>query len=79
MVAICNFTPVERNGFRIGVPDQGFWEEALNTDAAIYGGGNRGNLGGGHAEDVAADGHAQSMVLTLPPLSVVVLRRRDEK
>ena len=79
VVAICNFTPVERNGFRIGVPDQGFWEEALNTDAAIYGGGNRGNLGGGHAEDVAADGHAQSMVLTLPPLSVVVLRRCDEK
>ncbi|WP_090213740.1 1,4-alpha-glucan branching protein GlgB [Litoreibacter janthinus] len=76
VVVMCNFTPVERPGFRVGVPKQGFWEEALNTDAAIYGGGNRGNLGGGHTEDIAADGQAHSMVLTLPPLSVVVLRLR---
>lgn len=76
---ICNFTPVERVNFMLGVPEQGFWEEALNTDAAIYGGGNRGNLGGMDATDVGADGHDYSVSLTLPPLSVVVLRLRRKK
>jgi len=52
---------------------------ALNTDAAIYGGGNRGNLGGIDATDVGADGHDYSVSLTLPPLSVVVLRLRRKK
>ncbi|MEM7473310.1 MAG: 1,4-alpha-glucan branching protein GlgB [Pseudomonadota bacterium] len=78
VVVMCNFTPVERPGFRVGVPEQGVWEEVLNTDAAIYGGGNRGNLGGVTSEEVAADGHGHSVVLTLPPLSVVVLRRGTE-
>ena len=79
VVVVCNFTPVERPNFRVGVPKQGFWEEVLNTDAAIYGGGNRGNLGGRDAEDVAADGHAQSITLTLPPLSVVIMRLGQER
>ncbi|MGJ8528073.1 1,4-alpha-glucan branching protein GlgB [Maritalea sp.] len=78
VVVMCNFTPVERSEFRVGVPELGFWEEALNTDAAIYGGDNRGNMGGGEAVKVAADGHAQSLTLTLPPLSVVVLRHRTK-
>jgi len=79
VVVMCNFTPVERLDFRVGVPADGFWEEVLNSDADIYGGGNRGNLGGGDAVDIAADGHAQSVTLTLPPLSVVVLRHRQKK
>ncbi|GAA3868443.1 1,4-alpha-glucan branching protein GlgB [Celeribacter arenosi] len=79
VVVMCNFTPVERTGFKIGVPQSGFWEEVLNTDAAVYGGGNRGNLGGVDATPEAADGHAQSITLTLPPLSVIVLRLRDTK
>jgi 1,4-alpha-glucan branching enzyme len=74
VVVVCNFTPVERLDFRVGVPAAGFWEEVLNTDAGIYGGGNRGNLGGVEATDVATDGQDQSVTLTLPPLSVVVLR-----
>ena len=78
VVVVCNFTPVERLDFRVGVPEQGFWEEVLNTDADIYGGGNRGNLGGGASEDIATDGHAQSIALTLPPLAVVVLRQREQ-
>ena len=78
VVVMCNFTPVERSGFRLGVPDGGFWEEALNTDAEIYGGANRGNLGGVASEDVAADGQIQSVTITLPPLSVVVLRHRRD-
>lgn len=74
VVAMCNFTPVERLDFRIGVPNAGTWDEVLNTDAAIYGGGNRGNLGHVTAEPVPCDGHAHSVTLTLPPLSTVVLR-----
>lgn len=78
VVAICNFTPVERLDFRVGVPRAGFWEEALNTDAEIYGGGNRGNMGGKPSEGIAADGMDQSVTLTLPPLSAVILRLRSE-
>ena len=77
VVVVCNFTPVERNGFRVGVPAHGFWEEVLNTDAEIYGGGNRGNLGGCASSDAPCDGFDASVTLTLPPLSVVVLRHRD--
>lgn len=77
VVVMCNFTPIERVSFRIGVPSAGIWEEVLNTDAEIYGGGNRGNLGHVTAQDVACDGHAQSVVLTVPPLSTVVLRLQN--
>ena len=78
VVVMCNFTPVERTGFTVGVPEAGHWEEVLNTDAEIYGGGNRGNLGGITAAHAPADGHAQSVTLTLPPLSVVVLRHTKD-
>ncbi len=77
VVVICNFTPVERTGFRLGVPAAGFWEEVQNTDAQAYGGGNRGNLGGTDAVAEARDGHDNSVVLTLPPLSSIVLRVRQ--
>ena len=76
VAVICNFTPVERLNFRLGLPRAGHWDEVMNTDAGAYGGGNRGNLGGGGTEEVPADGFAQSMTLTLPPLSVIVLRWR---
>ncbi len=79
VIVICNFTPVERLDFRVGVPKEGFWEEALNTDAKTYGGGNRGNLGGVAATATPHDGHEHSVTLTLPPLSVIVLVQRDEK
>ncbi|WP_126975145.1 1,4-alpha-glucan branching protein GlgB [Frigidibacter oleivorans] len=75
VVVVCNFTPVERTGFRLGFPEQGRWSEVLNTDAAIYGGANRGNLGGVLTEDVASHGLQQSALLTLPPLSVVMFRK----
>ena len=79
VVVMCNFTPVERTDFRLGVPEEGFWEEVLNSDADIYGGGNRGNLGGQTSQDIAADGQAHSIRLTLPPLAVVVLRLKSKK
>lgn len=77
VLVVCNFTPVERNGFRVGVPEAGHWEEVLNSDSALYGGANRGNLGGLDAVTEACDGFSQSIELTLPPLSVVVLKLKD--
>ncbi len=79
VVVMCNFTPVMRSDFRVGVPVPGHWEEVLNTDSAVYDGGNRGNLGGVDSAPQAADGQDHSVQLVLPPLSVVVLRwRKDE-
>lgn len=72
VLAICNFTPVERSDFRIGVPVAGRWREALNTDAAIYGGAGKGNLGGVMAEAAPLDGQAASIRVLLPALSVLV-------
>ncbi|MFN3273855.1 MAG: 1,4-alpha-glucan branching protein GlgB [Paracoccus sp. (in: a-proteobacteria)] len=77
VVVICNFTPVPRPGFRMGVPQAGPWREALNTDAAIYGGSGMGNLGGVMADGGAQDGQPASIAVTLPPLSVVILVAGD--
>lgn len=74
VVVMCNFTPVLRENFRIGVPASGRWEEVLNTDAESYGGSNHGNLGGVRSAPVPHDGQEQSVEIVLPPLSVVVLR-----
>ena len=74
----CNFTPIPRPSYRIGVPRAGFWAEVLNSDAADYGGSGVGNLGGVHSGDVACHGHAQSIVVTLSPLGIVVFKpQRD--
>jgi len=75
VVVVANFTPVEHIGFRVGFPEAGRWTEVLNTDAGVYGGGDRGNLGGVSTEDVPWHGQGQSALLTLPPLSVVMFRR----
>ena len=72
-IAVSNFTPVPRTNYRVGVPRAGFYKESLNTDAAVYGGSNLGNMGGVHSEDVGAHGEGQSIVLTLPPLSTLIL------
>ncbi|GEB02492.1 hypothetical protein GRO01_00680 [Gluconobacter roseus NBRC 3990] len=64
-------TPVPRHDYRIGVPSDGSWHEILNTDAAIFGGSNMGNGGLCHAQHVPSHGEAQSLVLTLPPLSTL--------
>jgi len=75
MLVICNFTPVPRFGYRVGVPDTGRgrdWQEILNTDSAIYSGTNLGNLGQVTATMEPSHGYPLSVVLTLPPLSTVV-------
>ncbi|MBM4120617.1 MAG: 1,4-alpha-glucan branching protein GlgB [Nitrospira sp.] len=76
IVCACNFTPVPRYGYRIGVPMSGRYKELLNSDAAAYGGGNAGNLGGVDAEPVPWQGYPCSVVLMLPPLAVVFLKRQ---
>jgi 1,4-alpha-glucan branching enzyme len=74
ILVILNFTPVPRRDYRIGVPRGGFWREALNSDAADYGGSGAGNLGGVEAQAVPCDGHAHSITLTLPPLGAIFLQ-----
>ncbi|ULB09384.1 1,4-alpha-glucan branching protein GlgB [Cereibacter azotoformans] len=74
VVAAMNFTPVERR-IRLGLPAEGQWDEVLNTDAEIYGGGNRGNLGGVLSEPVHWHGQEHSALVTLPPLSTVIFRQ----
>jgi 1,4-alpha-glucan branching enzyme len=80
LMVVCNFTPVARTAYRIGVPalngrKEVAWHEVLNTDAGIYGGTNIGNLGGVTSEAQPSHGQPASVVLTLPPLSTIVLRQ----
>jgi 1,4-alpha-glucan branching enzyme len=74
VVVAANLTPVERR-IRLGLPSAGHWAEVLNTDAALYGGGNRGNLGGVHTDTKPANGQNQSAEIVLPPLSTVFFRQ----
>jgi 1,4-alpha-glucan branching enzyme len=75
VVAVINATPVVRYGYRIGVPQAGTYRETINTDSHYYGGSNVGNAGGVATAPVPAHGRAQSIVLTLPPLSALLLTR----
>jgi 1,4-alpha-glucan branching enzyme len=74
LVCVFNFSPVPRTDYRVGVPRYGHYAEVLNTDAAVYGGGNMGNLGGVKAEEVPAHNFGDSVRLTLPPLGAVWLK-----
>jgi len=72
---VVNFTPVPRYGYRVGVPEGGRWKEALNSDAALYGGSGIGNHGGIDAEAVPMHGRGWSLNITLPPLACVVFQK----
>jgi 1,4-alpha-glucan branching enzyme len=74
ILVICNFTPVIRENYRIGVPRGGFWRECLNSDAPYYGGSGKGNMGGVEAVPLPSHGRYQSLLLTLPPLGVLFLK-----
>jgi 1,4-alpha-glucan branching enzyme len=76
LVQVFNFTPVARADYRIGVPDPGFYAELLNSDAAVYGGGNVGNGGGVASEPVPSHGFDQSLRLMVPPLGCLYLKKR---
>jgi 1,4-alpha-glucan branching enzyme len=72
-LVVCNFTPVPRYGYRLGVPWAGGWREVLNTDAGNYGGGNIGNGGYVQAQDIPSHDLPASLSLTLPPLATIIL------
>ncbi len=74
VVAVLNFTPVPRDGYRIGVPSPGAYVELANSDASVYGGGNIGNGGVVFAQPIASHGYADSLSLTLPPLGCLLLK-----
>jgi 1,4-alpha-glucan branching enzyme len=73
-LVIGNFTPVERDGYRVGVPQAGHWAEVFNTNAEVYGGNGVGNFGGRMTDATPADGQAQSLTLALPGLSTLVYK-----
>jgi 1,4-alpha-glucan branching enzyme len=72
----CNFTPVPRTGYEFGVPEEGFYEEILNTDSELFGGSNLGNGGMVSTRPVPKHGHDCSLAVTLPPLAVVAFHKR---
>jgi 1,4-alpha-glucan branching enzyme len=74
IVAALNFTPVPRNGWRLGVPFAGRWQVELNSDASAYGGSDTGSRGMLSTEQATSHGQAQSLVLDAPPLGALILR-----
>lgn len=76
LVIVCNFTPVPRFNYRIGVPDWGHYQEILNSDSLHYGGSNLGNNGGCHSDPVHWHNYPHSLSLVLPPLGMVILKKR---
>jgi 1,4-alpha-glucan branching enzyme len=72
----CNFTPVPRSGYEVGVPEEGFYEEILNTDSELFGGSNMGNGGFVSSRPVPRHNRQHSISVTLPPLAVVGFKKR---
>jgi 1,4-alpha-glucan branching enzyme len=79
LLFVCNFTPVVRQNYRVGVPVNGLWKEILNSDAAIYGGSGQGNFGGLSAMPFPIHGRPFSLNMTLPPLGIVVFCPESSK
>jgi 1,4-alpha-glucan branching enzyme len=79
VLVACNFTPVPRDAYRVGVPSGGTWTELLNGDATAYGGSGVGNLGQVKAEEVSYHGRPWSVRLNLPPLAIVILKPRRQE
>jgi 1,4-alpha-glucan branching enzyme len=78
IVIVCNFTPVARFGYRVGVPEGCVYRELLNSDADVYWGSNLGNAGGFAADPMPWQGRPYSLNLTLPPLSVSFFKPERE-
>jgi 1,4-alpha-glucan branching enzyme len=74
LLIVCNMTPVPRHSYRVGVPGSGSWKEILNSDAKEYGGSGQGNFGGVDSVPVICNKKYNSVLLTLPPLGIVVFR-----
>jgi 1,4-alpha-glucan branching enzyme len=78
LVVVANFTPVPREGYRLGVPEGGFYRELLNSDSRYYGGADSGNFGGVSSEPTSWQGLPHSVVITVPPLAVVFFKRERQ-
>jgi 1,4-alpha-glucan branching enzyme len=79
LVFACNFTPLPRGGYKIGVPAGGFYREILNSDSEQFGGSNVGNLGGVTALQKEHHGRPFSITVTLPPMAVLAFQPEREK
>jgi 1,4-alpha-glucan branching enzyme len=77
ILVVCNFTPEARFNYRVGVPFGGGWKEILNSDSIFYGGSGQGNGGWVEASPIPMHGKDFSLSLTLPPLGVIFLRKKD--
>ncbi|MBM5805121.1 MAG: 1,4-alpha-glucan branching protein GlgB [Candidatus Verstraetearchaeota archaeon] len=77
ILVVCNFTPVPRMNYRVGVPRSGIWKEVLNSDAKEYGGSGHGNFGAVEATPVAFHNKYRSLSLTLPPLGILFLKNAE--
>src|SRR5947208_5261487 len=77
MLVVCNFTPVPRMNYHLGVPRGGCWAEMLNSDAKEYGGSGYGNFGGVEATPIAFHNKPYSLTLTLPPLAAIFLKHQE--
>ncbi|MGQ9569753.1 MAG: 1,4-alpha-glucan branching protein GlgB [Thermodesulfovibrionales bacterium] len=74
LVIVSNFTPVPRMEYRIGVPENCFFREILNSDSYLYWGSNMGNAGGVNSDQVPWQGRPYSIKITLPPLSILIFK-----
>ncbi|MEW6380041.1 MAG: 1,4-alpha-glucan branching protein GlgB [bacterium] len=79
IMAVCNFTPVPRENYRLGVPWSGIWKEILNSDARVYGGSGHGNFGQVEATPLPAHGKSCSLSLLLPPLGIIFLKGEESE
>jgi 1,4-alpha-glucan branching enzyme len=77
VVFACNFTPVPRLDYRLGVPLPGFYREVLNSDSEAYGGSNLGNYGGVQAEAKPWHGQPHSILIAFPPLATLIFKREE--
>ena len=77
VLVVANFTPVVRKGYLVGVPEPGFYRELLNSDSARYGGSNTINFDGVSSEPTPCQGQPHLIMLTLPPLGVIFLKREE--
>jgi len=79
LLVVCNFTPLPRHNYRVGVPRRGFWREVLNSDAREYGGSGQGNIGGVEPAPISAHGRLHALTITVPPLSTVFFKSEAKK
>jgi 1,4-alpha-glucan branching enzyme len=79
ILVVCNFTPVPRPNYRVGVPRGGYWREVLNSDARQYGGSGQGNIGGVDAAPISAHGRPYTLTIVVPPLATVFFRSEAKK